>query len=174
MSHRWIVFVSYTTREPEVRVLKPLVYAYLDELRLSIPDLEVWSPIYYDALYLTGQLSEDQLREELNDGIEKSSFMAAFISPGYVGSRWCSFEWLRMAKRETPACHRILPMYWKRDIRRTLPEGSPGFHQHLLSRESVDLWQFGEPPAPGPDRKRAATHAATKTLAFVTTHGECW
>ena len=109
-------FVSYTTREQEVKAIKPCVDRLVDHLKKSGV---VICPVFYDGWYLARRMYDVcELRERLACAIGKSAFTLAFVSPGYVDSPWCRFEWEctehAHASRGTPAMeHSILPVLWK-------------------------------------------------------------
>ncbi len=87
------VFLSYTSRESEVKLIQPLVDAYCYEFWL-------WANrngfhIFYDHFSIPQgiQIPEDELRETLAYSIRRSHLMTAFLSEGYTESKWCCFEW---------------------------------------------------------------------------------
>ncbi|MET0648262.1 MAG: toll/interleukin-1 receptor domain-containing protein [Pyrinomonadaceae bacterium] len=108
---RFTVFLSYTSREDEVKTVQPLVDAYCN-------DLLVWArtrgvEIFYDHFSLPPkQRSDTELKATLAAHIRASQFFTAFLSPSYVESRWCCFEW-REAAFEVKPTH---PIYWKVDV----------------------------------------------------------
>lgn len=109
-------FISYTTREEEVAELKPHVDAVVDKLKEAGV---VVCPVYYDGRYMERRRYEQsELSAILLAGLSASAFTICFVSPGYVDSPWCRFEWgqtLRIhASRDTPASEfSILPVLWK-------------------------------------------------------------
>ena len=106
-------FISYTSREEEVQVLKPFVDQYIDELRQHT----AYIPIYYDRFYLPD--GHCRLGEKLADAIAESDFTTAFISPGYVSSPWCTFEWgcaTTLAQIAGERVHSLLPIVWKAPV----------------------------------------------------------
>jgi len=65
------------------------------------------------------------LGQELSKWIRRSHLMTAFLSPEYVESEWCQFEWFERLKREREFCRdryerpappMTHPIYWKPDI----------------------------------------------------------
>ena len=89
-------FLSYTTREEEVQVVKP----FIDDYRHAI-EQEWWNVrIYYDGWRLpSGHKPDGWLRLKLEAAIKSSAFLVAFVSPGYLTSEWCHWE-LDVAHRE--------------------------------------------------------------------------
>jgi hypothetical protein len=101
---RFHAFMSYTTREDEVREIKPVVDRFLnDYLRPSIQAALGEPPIFYDGWYLrnppTAICNEYLLQRALRFAIEESEMLLAFVSPLYVQSPWCMFEVETMARK---------------------------------------------------------------------------
>jgi hypothetical protein len=119
---RFVCFISYTTRDSEARTLKRFIDAYLDELRQRGYDIEAISPLFYDYIYRREPFT-DSLRDFLAKSLDRSGFMIAFLSPNYIRSKWCLFEWATMESIEndrrlnrSEACSDvfdILPICWK-------------------------------------------------------------
>ena len=111
------VFLSYTSREEEVRYIRPLIDQYCR-------DLWEWArtnglDIFYDEYTMQKrQYSSDELREILGNAVHRSHLMTAFLSPEYVMSEWCRFEWLETRKERRPILHGVL---WKM-FRLDMPE----------------------------------------------------
>ena len=80
-------FLSYSTRDDEVRLIKPFVDRYLDGIRDRIK----YIPVYYDYFFMPG--GHRDLCHALGRAIRASDFTTAFLSPGYDSSPWCGFEW---------------------------------------------------------------------------------
>ena len=106
---RFHVFVSYTTREREVQLVKPTVDLFLISiLRPMIEQALGELPVFYDGYTLHSinrkryaLFGEDGLlRRALKFAIEESELLIAFISPQYVESEWCRFECETMASKE--------------------------------------------------------------------------
>lgn len=109
-------FISYTSREDEIKKIKPFIDDYIGVLQAQGV---TFCPVYYDGWYLRRDHYEDfELRERLRDGISRSAFSVCFLSPGYYTSRWCIYEWMTTelvhTGRGTPAQeYSILPICWK-------------------------------------------------------------
>ena len=102
---RFHAFVSYTTREDEVRIVKPLVDHFLNAvLRPAIEQALGEPPFFYDGYslyYPSGsRLSNPELETTLRFAIEESEVLIAFVSPEYPASNWCMFECRTMASKE--------------------------------------------------------------------------
>jgi hypothetical protein len=118
------VFVSYTSREPEVAILQGVVDNYCRGLWEWAKSRGV--DIFYDHFSLRQDIryEQDLLYSEIIAAINQTDLMTAFISPKYVSSGWCQDEFLHQelrvrTGRESPdglprtATH---PIYWKPDI----------------------------------------------------------
>ncbi len=96
---KYSCFISYTTREAEVVVIKSVIDRIIDRLRAEgfvVPDplYDHLSPPFYDYASLPPQRrSALELKRELADAISASACVISFVSPGYVESPWCQFEW---------------------------------------------------------------------------------
>jgi hypothetical protein len=117
------IFISYTNREEEVRLLKPFLDRYKRQLREDWPlhfGLERVN-VFYDEwrLQKLDHFPDDMLRAQLEDAIRRSAFVVAFLSPHYFLSEWCQWE-LRTARKEharrgPPAPgSSCLPILWKK------------------------------------------------------------
>lgn len=107
-------FVSYTTREDEVKALLPTLEHFARELKAR--GFEGHIPFWFDRIAI-GKFegSDDELRCTLAHGINHCTAMIGFISPGYIESHLCKFEWAHMA-RSTPPMAPLsfqLPIIWK-------------------------------------------------------------
>ena len=133
-------FISYTTREDEIREVLPLVDAYCSALRAR----GVTPYVFFDRLCMDrGPKSHHALCRQLERAIRLSGFTVSFISPSYLDSEWCRFEvseTLRehRQRRRFPDCEfAILPILWKRC--------DPDHRRGLMSRRLVDVsgagWQ---------------------------------
>lgn len=151
---RFHVFVSYTTREEEVRAVKPMIDHFLrGVLRPRIERSLGEPPAFYDgySLYSSGSpLSDAELRAAIRFAIEESEVLVAFVSPAYPGSQWCRFECDTMAAKEHrpwfDVC-RAPPVAQLRDRRpAALQPGLWACIRALLLRR---LRRRGVPPRPG-------------------------
>jgi hypothetical protein len=116
--NRRLLFLSYTTREADVKRLK----AILDPFLQALPDY-TWSRlgVWYDAVDIrhtsNGVGSEPEgnnswLEREILDGLQRCDFTLAMISPHYMRSHWCRFEWRSGQQIHRPPTN--LPANWKR------------------------------------------------------------
>jgi hypothetical protein len=107
-------FMSYSTRDDEVKIIKPFVDHYVHELRRYV----AYIPIFYDGFYIPH--GHQDLRRYLAQAIYDSDFTTAFVSPGYVSSAWCLFEWWESERLsdappedDKTLTHGLLPFVWK-------------------------------------------------------------
>jgi hypothetical protein len=108
-------FLSYSTRDDEIATIKPFLHEYVTALRsLGIS----YIPIFCDAFYIPE--GHPHLHLYLKEQLYRSDFTTAFLSPGYVSSSWCAFEWWESeslseltTSHEKPVKHAILPICWK-------------------------------------------------------------
>jgi len=107
------VFLSYTRREEEVRRLQPVTDAYCDLLLKWARTHEV--DIFYDRSSLPQDVeySDEQLQAILRSAVLRSHLLVSFLSPEYIGSRWCRFEY-RTKWSDSP--RQIHNVYWKPEI----------------------------------------------------------
>jgi hypothetical protein len=85
-------FVSYTTREDEVKILLPHLRNFVKALYEH--GYEGRLPLWWDQVNLGKfQGSDDQLRSALTGGLDQCISLLAFVSPGYLASEFCRFEW---------------------------------------------------------------------------------
>lgn len=105
VQHEYDCFVSYTTREDEVQLIKPFVDRYIGDAKSRVL---TYCPIYYDDFYIdrTRQRDQSELGKLLQDGIRQSRVSVCFLSPGYLTSQWCAYEWLESRSS-------ILSVLWK-------------------------------------------------------------
>jgi hypothetical protein len=87
-------FLSYTTREKEVREVQPRVDKLIE--RFTNYGYQV-APIFYDH-YIFGSRTPSNLRAALSRANHESAFMVILVSPGNFTSPWCIFEWSCMAE----------------------------------------------------------------------------
>jgi len=107
-------FISYTTREAEVRAIKPFVDRFVDEL--DTRGLIV-APFFYDHLCLDNRdYPSSELCHALATGVAESVCMISFVSSGYLSSPWCLYEWGTMDGIQMlrgPRFSAVLPIVWK-------------------------------------------------------------
>lgn len=109
---RFHAFISYTTRENEIREIKPIVDRFLDDhLRPTIETALGEPPVFYDGWYLRNApgaiRTEYSLKSALRFAIEESEVLLAFVSPLYVQSPWSMFEVETMAGKAPRAWYDI-------------------------------------------------------------------
>jgi hypothetical protein len=103
------VFLSYTSREEEIKWIKPLIDIYCR-------DLWKWAQsngieIFYDDFTMQKRRYSDlELEKILRDTVNRSHLMTAFLSLAYVESEWCRFEYLVTRTSREPVVHAIV---WK-------------------------------------------------------------
>ena len=135
-------FVSYTTREEEVRVVQPFVDAFLLGLRHC---QLMTAPFFYDHLTLAARrYRPEELREALIRGVRESICMVAFVSDGYLSSPWCLFEWAMMDAVQLyrgPNFSAILPIEWKELENRSFVDTRPS----LKVRSYEKSWWHSRP-----------------------------
>ena len=106
-------FISYTNRESEIRELSPLLDAMGSAFR-SVGIIH--APFFWDRFQLGQQDETRQLAFELLSAIRESVCMLAFVSPGYMSSPWCIFEWGAMSGVQLcrgPQWPALKPYVWK-------------------------------------------------------------
>lgn len=162
-------FVSYTTREDEVRIIKPFVDDYGKALgqRLGFP------PIYYDGWYIKKSKYHhpEELRSTLSKAIRESAFTVSFLSPHYLRSEWCRFEWQETERvhsvRPNPAPEKsILPITWKRIKYSESPnlcERHQTWRYHSPVDVSAELYGHNY----GPKYGTALIECVNATVAFI-------
>jgi hypothetical protein len=93
-------FISYTTREEEVREVKPLIDEYCAQLRAR--GVRPW--VWYDGWMLRRSRRPNWLlRLILRNAIRASHATVAFVSPQYFDSDWCEYEVQTTARLDHPA-----------------------------------------------------------------------
>jgi hypothetical protein len=163
-TYEYHAFISYTTREDEVRVIKPFIDEYVGILQAQ--GVRV-CPVFYDGWYLRKrQYDNVTLEEELRQGIHQSAFTVAFLSPGYLTSNWCCFEWMTTEeehrKRVFPApSYSILPICWKKPLAKNYGNWCS---KAVLSRPYSDIsYSLRANP------QQALTRAIARTRAYLDT-----
>ena len=101
-------FVSYTTREDEVRIIKPFVEKFIGRIGFGC------APFWLDLLQI-GRFDgyDDALRDELRNAISECRAMIAFISPGYWTSDFCRFEFEEMLRTSPEREPFLATLEWK-------------------------------------------------------------
>jgi hypothetical protein len=124
---RYHFFISYTTREDEIQEVLPTIDTICLELRQL--GFSFLSPVFFDRLVLDNRKrSNRQIETELTEALRSSICMLAFVSPGYVSSEWCNFEWRIMNKESNMIGYSLIyPIVWKA-IRATYSEDIPGLY----------------------------------------------
>ena len=102
---RFHVFVSHTTHEEEVRIIKPIVDRFLNNILRPIIEQKLGEPpVFYDGYSLYNPSRSWMLNEDLEMAIrfaiEESEVLMAFVSPEYHASRWCRLEYETMSRKE--------------------------------------------------------------------------
>lgn len=128
LSDGFYSFISYSTRDDEIKRLKPLLDGYISRIREEIN----YIPVFIDRFWTDGGPG---LAVSLEDALNRSDFTTAFLSPGYASSPWCAFEWgyarcLSHHASMGRSRHAILPICWKRVSHNA--EGALVFHQDTI------------------------------------------
>jgi hypothetical protein len=107
------VFLSYTRREEEVQRLQPVTDAYCDLLQKWARTHRVH--IFYDRSSIPQdvQYSDKQLEALLRPAVLRSHLLVSFLSPQYIESGWCRYEY---KTKWTDAPGQIHNIYWKPEI----------------------------------------------------------
>jgi hypothetical protein len=107
------VFLSYTRREEEVSVLQPVTDAYCDLLVRWARTRGV--EVFYDRSSIPQDVtySDGQLNEILGCAVRRSHLLVSFLSPEYIGSPWCRFEFETKWSTSHREIHKV---YWKPEI----------------------------------------------------------
>lgn len=186
MQYDYHAFISYTTREEEVRQIKPFVDAFVAKLKRGGVKI---CPVFYDGWHMERRIYQpEELGHRLSEGISRSAFTIAFVSPGYIASAWCQFEWNTTVhvhrNRDTPApTYSILPILWK-----TLPTMLPWgrTRRQMLSEVQKRLaWKgYGFLPSKGEavdissfvsgDSWSGAPYAMWHCVRVAVGYLECW
>ncbi len=97
---RYHFFVSYTTREQEVRTIKPHVEHFIKELhKRGFKSHPFWLDLAEIGNF---DGSNEELREELARAIDRCISLIAFVSPGYIKSEFCRFEFRHIGYTSPP------------------------------------------------------------------------
>jgi hypothetical protein len=105
-------FVSYTTREDEVRAILPTIDAFVGELEQH--GFTAKPPFWLDRIEIgqMGNVPDATLRDILANGIDQCIALIAFVSPGYVNSEFCRFEWSHFGN-SSRTDRFAAPLIWK-------------------------------------------------------------
>ena len=102
------MFVSYTTRETEVRAIRPVVDEFLNSILRPLIKASLGEPpVFYDGYSLYNPIGaavrrpNHELRRAIRFAVEESEVLLAFVSPSYPTSPWCVLECETMT-RKTP------------------------------------------------------------------------
>jgi hypothetical protein len=154
------VFLSYTSREEEVKQLKPLIDIYCR-------DLWEWAQsngieIFYDDFTMKKRLYSDlELEGILGDAVHRSHLMTAFLSLSYAESKWCRFEYLETRKSKKPIVHGILWKFFRLDISPFSPEA-----EYLMPEGETDVTYLYENPTPE-KFKQAARECVEESIKLI-------
>ena len=122
LSDGFYSFISYSSRDHEAKTVKCFVDDYCKGLRERGV---YYIPVYYDGFYMPPTPSRPPypnswLEDKLISAIKKSDFTTCFLSPGYIGSKWCGLEYMvseelfnTTPNTSRPLRHNILPICWK-------------------------------------------------------------
>ena|SRR5215469_6752960 len=106
------IFLSYTTREEEVRQVRPFVKEIVARLRARGYGECIDPLVWWDADRI-GPLNID-LRTVLAEAIARCRHLLAFVSPSYWQSCWCRFEWEQAFQHHVrDPRRRLVPILWK-------------------------------------------------------------
>lgn len=154
------VFLSYTSREEEVKQIKPLIEIYCR-------DLWEWAQsngieIFYDDFTMKKRHYSDlELEKILGDAVNRSHLMTAFLSPAYVESKWCRFEYLKTRMFKKPPVHGIFWKLFRLDI---LPFSS--LAEDLQPEEGTDVRYLHANPTPE-GFKQAASECVGDSINLI-------
>ena len=107
------VFLSYTRREEEVRQFQAVTDVYcrllLDWARTHGVD------VFYDRSSIPQDVkySDSDLEAMIRPAVCRSHLFVSFLSPEYVDSRWCRFEYTTKWEDAPRQIHKV---YWKPEI----------------------------------------------------------
>lgn len=157
--NRFNVFLSYTTREEEVKKIKPLLDIYCRELWKWAQSNRI--EIFYDDFTMEKrQYADSELEHILEDAIKKSQMMTAFLSPEYVKSKWCQFEYLKTREPKHPPVHAI---FWKWF---NLGTAFLPYSEYLLPETYTDIMYLRETPTTE-EFERAAKDCVENSVELI-------
>lgn len=97
------IFVSYTSRDSLTSEIKKHLDLFIDRFRQHLECLNYGTfygqdvRIFYDYYRIGHQDDSHKIRRLLSEALYQSYIMIAFISPEYLCSDWCMFEWNSMS-----------------------------------------------------------------------------
>ena len=154
------VFLSYTSREEEVKQIKPLIDIYCRDLWKWAKSKNI--EIFYDNFTMEKrQYSDSELERILGEGVRKSQLMTAFLSRSYVESKWCQFEYLETRKNKQPIVHGILWKFFRLDILPFSPEA-----EYLMPEGETNITFLRENPTPE-EFERAAKMCVEDSIELI-------
>ena len=109
------------------------------------------------------QYSKSELELILKVAIVKSHMMTAFLSPSYVESEWCQFEYLETKKKQKPV-HGVLWKFFKLDI---LPFSAEA--QFLMPEGQTNITYLRENPS-SEEFERAAKECVENSIELLRAH----
>ena len=161
-------FVSYTSREEEVRIIQPIVDKYCHELWLWAKERGIH--VFYDQFCMEKRrYSEQELTVILGSALARAQFFVGFISPCYVESRWCCFEWRFGPMRDVFSERLHLPtqaVNWKPDYRES-DAFDPGVPRDVRRRAKTDVRYAYNDPVQAPRAVAKAVRDAQRILEPV-------
>lgn len=86
-------FLSYTHRDPDTSQLQGPLADFAKGLQRKGFSVHKWAWVDFDRLG-RGNFTDSALARALQTGIDESVAVIAFVSPKYVTSPWCQFEWM--------------------------------------------------------------------------------
>jgi hypothetical protein len=142
---RYHFFVSYTTREDEVKAVLPLIDAFVRELERS--GFTAKPPFWLDRIEI-GQLvdvPDEDLLNILANAIDECIAVIAFVSPGYASSEFCRFEWNYIGNTSPSIACFEAPVIWKDpmmlDANALAFWQAMEFHPKRMTCDRDDGWQ---------------------------------
>jgi TIR domain len=122
LGFKYEVFISYSSREPELQELLPLIERFRYDVREHLVKHYLEDVVFFDR-YTWGPVqarTDDELSEGLRREVEASVCMFCFVSPAYLYSKWCDLEHETMQRHEHSDCRCIcggltllVPVIWK-------------------------------------------------------------
>lgn len=156
------VFLSYTSREEEVNLVQPLVDRYCRGLWERARQRGLY--VFYDHFSLEQKWYDDaELKEILTGTLAKAHMFVGFISPHYVASPWCCFEWRQGPMEASLSAQSV---YWKRDYHDITPD-DPAVVDDLDRRALTDVTFAHEDLSRVPEAAEVAVSDAADLLFRV-------